>query len=201
MITLGERYYTQEELKKFGFKRLGKDVQIARDARLCGVENMSIGDRTRIDSFTVIVASREEVNIGHHVHITSLCYFSGREGLEIGDFCSIAPGVRLFTASDDYTGNWLTNPTVPKALIGGPEGKIALGDHVIIGTNSAVLPNVTVSEGIAIGANSLILANTKLIPWSIYAGSPAKWLGERSKKLLSLVPKVKEYELDPELED
>ena len=101
------------------------------------------------------------------------------------DFSGLSANVILYTESDDYSGKSLTNPTIPEAYKPGMEkGKIALGKHVIIGTNSSVLPGVEIGEGTAIGAFSLVKSNCDT--WSVYSGCPARKKGERSKKLLEL---------------
>jgi len=184
MTILGLPFYTDEELVTAGFRKLGKNVKIGRLSRLCFTENISIGDNSRIDDFTVIVASRESVNIGRYAHIASHCYISGSDGFDMADFCGLSPGVLIFTSSDDYKGGKMTNPTLPRKFIGGPAGKITFDRHVIIGANTVILPNLTIGEGSSVGAQSLV--KTSLEPWGIYYGIPAKRRGERSKKLLEL---------------
>ena len=50
-----------------------------------------------------------------------------------------------------------------------------------LGANCVVLPNVTVSEGVAIGAMSLV--NRNLEEWKIYFGIPVRCLKDRKKDL------------------
>jgi galactoside O-acetyltransferase len=65
-------------------------------------------------------------------------------------------------------------------------GDVILRQHAIIGTNSTILPNVTINEGAAIGAMSLVI---KDIPeWSICVGVPCRKIKARSKKLLEMIP-------------
>ena len=56
--------------------------------------------------------------------------------------------------------------------------------QVIIGTSSVILPGVTVAEGCAIGAMTLVVKSTE--PWGMYVGSPARWLKARKKDLNEL---------------
>ena len=58
---------------------------------------------------------------------------------------------------------------------------------VNIGANSVVLPGVTIREGSAVGALSLI--NKNLNKWEIYLGVPVKKIGDRSKKIIDLSKK------------
>lgn len=100
------------------------------------------------------------------------------------DFTTLAPGVQIFSGSDDYSGEKMTNPTIDKKYIGGKSGKITLRKHVIIGANSVILPNVTIQEGSSVGALSLV--NKSIDSWGIYCGIPVKKLKKRSKNLLNL---------------
>jgi galactoside O-acetyltransferase len=65
------------------------------------------------------------------------------------------------------------------------EGPIILEKYVNIGTNSAVLPNVTLKEGSVLGSFSLLTKNTE--EWSINAGVTAKKIKLRKRGLLDLV--------------
>ena len=181
---LGSTFYTDDELATCGFRSLGRNVRIKRNAALYFTENISVGDDSRIDDFTVIVASREPVVIGRHVHIASHCYVSGSDGFAMADYCGLAPGVSIFTSSDDYGGSKLTNPTLPRHLIGGPGGAVTFEKHVIIGANTVVLPGVTIGLGSSVGAQSLV--NRSLDPWGIHCGVPARRLRDRSRALLEL---------------
>lgn len=181
---LGSTFYTDDEIRSIPFRHIGKNVKIKRTAGLYFVENISIGDNSRIDDFTIIVASREHVEIGKHVHIASHCYISGSDGLIMEDFSGLAPSVNIFTSSDDYTGEKMTNPTLPRDLTGGAAGRVVLGRHVIIGCGTIILPNVTIGEGSSVGSQSLV--TKPLDEWTIYAGIPVKKLRNRAKTLLTL---------------
>jgi len=180
----GERFYTQEELDKAGFKSLGVGVKIKRNVGLFFTENIIIDDYTRIDDFTIIVASREEVRLGKHVHIGTHVYVSASDGFIAEDFVGISAGTKIFTSSDDYTGQKLTNSTMPRQFIGGPAGRIVLQKHVIIGANCVLLPGVTLGTGTSLGAMTLV--NKSLPPWGIYIGAPARKLRDRSQKMLEM---------------
>jgi galactoside O-acetyltransferase len=181
---LGERFYTDEELSEVPFRKLGKNVKIKRNAGLFFTENISIDDNTRIDDHSIIVASREPVTIGRNVHIAAHCYVSASDGFVMEDYTGMSPGVLVFTSSDDYTGKKMTNPTLPRHLIGGPCGQVVLKKHVIIGAGSVVLPNVTIGVGSSVGAASLVTES--LDEWGIYIGSPARRIKDRKQDLLKL---------------
>jgi galactoside O-acetyltransferase len=110
--------------------------------------------------------------------------------VEFEDYSGISSRVAIYSESDDYSGNSLTNPTIPieykPGYIG---GKVTLRRHVIVGTGSTILPGVEIGEGAAVGANSLVTGD--LEPWFVYGGVPTRKIREREKKLLQL---QKEYE-------
>jgi len=187
-MDLGGRYLTGEELKKYPFKRLGRDVKIHSRASLYGFENISIGDHSRIDDFSVIIATGE-VKLGANVHIPNFCFLGGKHGITLEDFCTLAPGVRIFSSSDDYSGACLTGAVVPAEYTGGDKGPVRLCRHVVIGTGSVVLPGCILGEGAAVGAFSLVKKD--LNPWGLYAGVPAKRMRARQKGLLKLAEKMK----------
>lgn len=191
---LGSSFYTEEELRGFGFKYIGKNVKIKRTAGIFFTENVSIGNNSRIDDFVIIVASAPAncVQIDEHVHIASNCYLAGSNGIIMESFSGLSPGVKIFSGSDDYLGNKLTNPTVPKKYIGGKSGTVVLKRHVIVGAGSVILPCCIVETGTAIGALSLVTKN--LASWSVYSGIPARKIKERRKDLLKLEKALLEEE-------
>jgi len=186
---IGPTYYSNRELKKFKFASLGKNVLIKKNACLYFTENISIGNNVRIDDNVIIVASNKQkpVKIGNYVHIASNCYLAGSSGIELMNFSGLAPGVLIFSGTDDYSGRKLTNPTIDKKYIGGKKGKVTLCKHVIVGANSVILPNVTIQEGSSVGALSLVTKS--LDSWGVYFGVPVKKLKNRSKDLLNLEKK------------
>lgn len=181
---IGIEFYSNAELKKIPFKKLGENVLIKKNVAMYFVENISIGNNVRIDDNTIIVASREDVIIHNNVNIASNCYIAGSEGFEIFNFSTFAPGVKIFTGSDDYSGKKLTGSTVPKEFSGGDHGKVIIGKHCILGTDTIVLPDIVIFDGVAVGASSLVLGD--LQSWKVYAGIPAKIIKERKKDLLEL---------------
>lgn len=173
-------FYTQNELKELGFKQIGKDVLLSKKASIYGEKGISIGDNSRIDDFCILSGN---INIGSYVHIAAYtALYGGEIGIEIKDFVGISSRTALYTASDDYSGLALTNPTVPEKYKNIKEEKIILKKHCIVGTNSTILPGVILNEGASIGAHSLI--NKDCEEWKVYVGVPAKVIKDRKKDLL-----------------
>lgn len=175
-------YLSSQELSIMGFKSLGKNIKISDKASIYNADQIEINDNSRIDDFCVISGN---VKIGRNVHITPQCLIAGGiPGLLIEDFATLAYGVKVFTQSDDYSGETMTNSTIPKIFKNEIFQPVRIGKHTIIGAGSIIMPGVIVSEGNSIGANSLVLKSTE--SWSIYAGSPAKKIKNRKNDLLQL---------------
>lgn len=178
-------YYTEHELKEAGFKKIGHNVKIAKTSTIIGLENISIGNNVRIDGYcSIIAAGQGWLTIGSFIHIGGYCLLIAGDGISMQDFSGLSQGVRIYSRTDDYSGQYLTNPTVPEKYTGISRGVVTLGKHAIIGSGSIILPKVTVGEGSSVGALSLV--NRSLEPWYIYVGCPAKKLKERSKRILEL---------------
>lgn len=178
-------YYTEHELKDAGFKSVGQQVLVAKNCTIVGVHNITLGSHIRIDGFTTIVAAGDGfLELGSYIHIGGYCAIMAGAGVRMADFSGLSQGVKLYSKSDDYSGEFMTNPTVPAHLTGVVAGQVTLGRHAIVGANSVVMPGLTLAEGTAVGANSLVTKNTE--EWSVYFGSPAKRLNSRLRNPLEL---------------
>jgi acetyltransferase-like isoleucine patch superfamily enzyme len=176
--------YTADEAKALGLRSLGADVRIHRTAIILSPQYVAIGDRSRIDAFTLITGSRAGVSIGRHVHIAAGAYLFGGGGIRIDDFAGISSRAIIYSANDDYSGNFLTGPTIPEHLTNVTSAQVTIGRHVVVGAASIVLPGVTIGEGSAIGALSLVKADVD--SFVIAAGNPLRTLRQRERHLLAL---------------
>lgn len=175
-------FLSESALRDMGFKFLGKNVRISDRAAIYNPELIEIGDYSRIDDFCVVSG---RVEIGRNVHIAVQCNLAGGElGVFMKDFSGLAYNCQLFAQSDDYSGETLTNPTVPDVYKKETKAPIILEKHVIVGTSTIILPGVTLAEGCSVGAMSMVTKST--LPWGIYFGSPAKRIKNRSMELLKL---------------
>ncbi len=183
----GADCFTEADLKDSGFSHLGKNIKISSRASIYGIENISLGDYVRIDDFVVIIATGK-LFIGNHVSIHNFCFLGAKYDMTLQDFVTLAPGVKIFTSSDDYSGEKLTGVTVDAKFTGGKKGHIILEKHVIIGSGTIILPDCIIGEGCSVGALSLV--KESLNPWGIYGGIPVSRLKERKKDMLLLENKV-----------
>ena len=177
-------YLSESEIAGLGFKSTGTNIKISRSCIFFNCHLIEIGKNVRIDANTVITANKESVKIGSYVHIGVGCYVNGSFGLELRDFTALSAGTKLFSSSDDYSGNYMTNPTVPSAFTNPTNGKVVIGKFVNIGSNCVIMPNVEIGEGSVVGALSFV--NKSIRSWGIYFGSPVKRIGDRKKNVLEL---------------
>lgn len=182
-MNLGGEYLTEQELNGAGFRSLGRNVKIHSRCSIYGTENISLGSNVRIDDFAVIIATGP-LTLGNYVHVPNFCWLGSAHGIVLEDFVSLAPGVKIFSSSDDYFGDRLTGSVVPRLMLGGVKAKVTVGRHTVVGAGSVILPGVTIAAGCAIGALTLI--KNDLQPWGVYGGIPARRLKERRKDLLAL---------------
>lgn len=185
---LKSKYYTEKELFDFGFKKIGKGVLISSDARIYGQENISIGNNVRIDDFVTISAVNGFVDIKNNVFIARGCHISGFYGIILHDFSSMAANTVIYSASDDYSGNFLTAQAIPQEYTSHIGGLVEVGKHVIIGAGTVIIGACNIGTGCSIGSMTLVIKD--LIEWNVYAGIPAKIIKARSNKLLELEKKL-----------
>ena len=181
-------FYSVEELKEIGFGSLGEDVLISRKASIYSPERISIGNHVRIDDFCVLSG---KIHMGNYIHIAAYTgIFAGNAGVTLNDFVGLSSQNAIYAASDDYSGEFLTNPMVPEQYKNVIESEVILEKHVLIGSGGCILPGVHIGEGTAVASMSLV--NKSLEPWKIYGGVPCKILKERKKDLLNLEKRLLE---------
>jgi dTDP-4-amino-4,6-dideoxy-D-glucose acyltransferase len=140
--------------------------------------DVTVDPSSRVDDFCVLSG---HIVIGRYVHLS--CHTSIIGDVVMEDFSGLSGGVRIYAKSDDYSGEWMTNPTVPKHLTNVDIRPVRICKHAIVGANSVILPGVTIGEGAAVGANSVIRKDVE--PWTIVVGT-GKVIGERKKRCLEL---------------
>ncbi len=178
--------YTDVEYK---FKSIGKNVQIGKNVYFRYPEEVEIGNDVIIDEFCYFTT---KVKLGNNIHIAPFCSVIGGKSSEfiMEDYSGFAAGVRVICSSDDFVNGPFTNPTIPVQFRPNCKmGKVKIEKHAVVGTNSIIMPNVTLKEGSAVGVMSLIKRST--IAWKVYIGNPAKPVLERNKE--SILEGEKQY--------
>ena len=160
---------------------MGKNVIIGKTVRIRYPELVEIGDNVIIDDFTYISTA---LKIDSYVHISAGAKIIGGKNCTVsfGSFSTLAPNVVLAAGSDDYMAG-LATPLVDAKFKGQVEyGDIKIGKHCIVGAGTVILPGVTLQEGSAVGALSLV--KTDLESWTLYAGTPAELIKGRDEEAI-----------------
>ena len=180
-------FYTEAELRNIGLKQVGSNVLISRKASLYKPSEISIGDNVRIDDFCILSG---RITIGSNVHISAYVSIYGNKGVVLEDYTGISPRSTIFSAMDDFCGDYLIGPIHDPSMTNVTGGPVVIKKYSQIGTNVVVFPDVVVEEGCAVGAFSLV--NKSLESWHIYYGVPVRKMKPRSKGLLDLIQKYGE---------
>jgi len=175
---------SRAQLESMGFAALGEDVRISDRASFYGISRIQLGSHVRIDDFCVLSAGAGGIEIGNYIHIAVYTSLIGAGAIRLHDFCNLSSRVSIYSSSDDYSGEFMTNPMVPAEFTGVTHAPVTVGRHVIVGSGSVVLPGVTLHEGVAVGALSLVSRDCDA--FGIYAGQPARRLKERRRDVLAL---------------
>lgn len=183
-------WLTREQVEAMGFARVGKNVMLSDKASYYNCKNIRIGNNVRVDDFCVLSAGVGGIDIGHYVHVAVYSSLIGAGNISLSDFSNVSSRVAIYSSNDDYSGAAMTNPTVPSEFTNVQHADVKIGKHAIIGASSVILPGVTLGEGVAVGALSLIKMDCQ--SFGIYIGVPAKRFGERKRNLQELEKKLKE---------
>ncbi|MDO4722003.1 gamma carbonic anhydrase family protein [Porphyromonas circumdentaria] len=130
---------------------IGKDCFIAEGARVIG--DVSIGDNSSVWFNAVLRGDVNSIKIGRGCNIQDGCVLHTQykvSQIEIGDYVSVGHNVIL-------------------------HGTI-IHDYALIGMGSVLLDDVEVGEGAIVAAGSVVLKGTKIEPYTLYGGYPAKFI-------------------------
>jgi galactoside O-acetyltransferase len=177
-------WLTQDQITEMSFGTIGSNVLLSNKASFYNCQNIHIGNNVRIDDFCVISAGEGGIYIGSFIHVAVFTSLIGAGRILLEDFANLSSRVAIYSSTDDFTGTAMTNPMVPAEFTSVSHAPVRIGRHVIIGSGSVVLPGVVLEEGASVGALSLV--NTNCDPFGIYAGVPAKFIAQRSRKLLDV---------------
>ena len=161
-------------------KYCGKNVIIGKTVRIRKPEECIIGDNTIIDDFAYISCA---IEIGKNCHIASHVSISGGKGkFKMGDYSTLSSHVSIHCASSDYTETSLDLPSVPEEeQYGGYVEDVEIGDYVVIGSHSVILPGVSIPDKVACGAYTL-MNKKEYEELGLYVSIPSRFLKKRIEK-------------------
>lgn len=160
-------------------------ARVFPQAKIIAKDNsLTIGECSQIDDFCFLNAGVRLV-VGRFVHISSFSSIIGGGSCELMDFSGLSAGCRIITGTDDFSGGYLTNPTIPAVFKNVRLSTVKIGRHAVLGSNVVVMPGVTVGDGATVGAGSIVTKD--LEAWCVYAGFSPRKIGERDR--LSILAK------------
>ena len=109
------------------------------------------------------------VEIGSRCDIQKVTFGSEPYLISIGDHVQITNGVKIFT----HGAAWVFRDKYRELDV---FGKVKIKDNVYIGSNSLILPGVTIGNNCIIGAGSVVTRSVS--PGTIVAGNPARVIGK-----------------------
>lgn len=175
-------FYSLSELKELGLKAFGDNVLISRKCSIYSPEKISIGSNVRIDDFCILSGN---ITLGSNIHISAFCALYGSNGIELEDYSGMSTRSIIFSAVDDFHGDYLIGPIHPKELTNVTGGKVTLKRFSQLGANTIVMPNIIIEEGAVTGAMTFV--NKNLEAWTINAGIPVNKKSKRNNNLLSML--------------
>lgn len=121
-----------------------------------------------------------KVSVGKYTYgdLTIYAFGDENEGLEIGNYCSIAGNVTFILGGEHQLHNISTFPISRHIFnenyftVKDTKGKIIIEDDVWIGNGVTVLSGVHIGQGAVIGAGSVVTKNVP--PYSIFIGNDVK---------------------------
>lgn len=131
--------------------KIGKNTYLADNATIIG--DIVIGEDCSVWFNTVLRGDVNSIRIGNHVNIqdcTVLHTLYEKSVIEIGDYVSVGHNVTIHGAK--------------------------ICDYALIGMGAIVLDYSEIGEGAIVAAGSVVLSNTKIPPYTLWAGIPAKFV-------------------------
>ncbi|MBQ7448724.1 MAG: gamma carbonic anhydrase family protein [Paludibacteraceae bacterium] len=131
--------------------KIGKDCFLAVNATIVG--DVEMGEGCSVWFNAVLRGDVNSIKIGNHVNIQDgsvLHTLYEKSTIEIGNYVSIGHNVTIHGAH--------------------------VRDYALIGMGSTLLDDAEVGEGAIVAAGALVLKGTKIGPYEIWGGVPAKFI-------------------------
>lgn len=149
-------------------------VFISASAKVQWSTEISFGRGTVVKAFVVVQSSGGKITFGRHCALSSFNHFSTGEGdIRVGDYVRFAPNCTIIGGTKGVSER-------DRLVIEQPEVRpngIEIGDDVLIGAGSVILPASKIGRGAIVGAGSVVRGTVP--EYTIVAGSPAREIGRR----------------------
>lgn len=161
--------------------RIGDNCAVAISASIGAENNKSkilVGNNVSFGPRTIVSSSESSIDIGSNTSFFSDCIISGN--VIVGKNCLFANNVTVLSGTHQIYGTGTIRENDKKYVENfksNQQSSIVIGDDCWLGSNSVILPGVTLGDGVVVGANEVV---TKSFPeYSIIGGVPASIIGSR----------------------
>ena len=165
-----EKDSVHKKIKLLGFIK----IKVRRDAPKSNWAKRNKHNKTSLASS--LMSERITVGTATYGIIDAVFSSNGNEKLIIGDYCSIANGVKFLVSSEHLYKGLSTYPFktfyLGHRLEAVGKGSIVVKDDVWIGTNAMIMSGVTIGQGAIIAAGAIVTKDVP--PYAIVGGNPAK---------------------------
>ena len=158
---------------------------ISKNIRVRYPDHFKVGEHSIVDDYSYFST---RIEIGRFSHVASGCSVAGgpERLFRLGDYSSLSSGVKIWCASDDFVNDVVMIVPAEIEKMGPVKdhfiiGDVTIGDYTAVGTNAVVMPKNNIPEGTAIGALSFVPMGFDFKPWSVYAGTPVRFVKKRNK--------------------
>jgi acetyltransferase-like isoleucine patch superfamily enzyme len=166
-------------------RRCGHGLQVGSGVGFKHLETFEIGDRVFIGAQAFIQGRFDGTTIiGNHVWIGPQAYMDARN-LVLEDYVGWGPGAKVLGSA--HTGIPAGVPIVHTDLEIEP---IRICEWADIGTNSTILPGVTIGKGAIVGAGAVVTHDVS--PFAIVSGVPARFMRWRDGTPETAAPEASE---------
>lgn len=131
-------------------------------------------DKNVVIYFGTEIRSANKLYIGKGSIVGDHCILDARNGISIGRNVNLSSEVHIWTEQHDYR-----SPSF--ACYGTKDMGVKICDYAWIGSNTIILPKVTIGEGAVVCAGAVVTKDVP--PFSVVAGVPAKTVAERPRHL------------------
>lgn len=146
------------------------------------------------------VSHWNKLDIGNNVFIWHFTILDTFNGIKIGDDCQIGTRVGIFTHSSHHSIRYYNKEYHEVCFDehkGRVRGSVEIGDNTFVGANAIIMPNTKIGKGCIVSGFSYVQG--KFEDFSIISGNPAKRVGDVRKvdyKFLKANPELVESYLD-----
>jgi acetyltransferase-like isoleucine patch superfamily enzyme len=165
-------------------KHCGEGVKINDLVKMVRVEEIEIGAHTRLCDSVFLLGP---LKIGERCDIQPGVVFWGGGTCEVGDRVSIGANTVILTGEYEMQGLegplFMVDFAEPhQATYAGVSVPITrIGSDAYIGCNGSIRRGVQIGEGAVIGMGAVV--NKDIPAWEVWAGVPARKIGERPRRI------------------